>query len=114
MKLIGKQDINQNINHFFYYTQDNIDTISHIIFKLVDIDDNIAVIENGYMFNIPKANWHAFLYPIKDNKLILDTIQKIYVLSNDEYCNTYFMFTKYDKCLLNQLPTKIIQDTNVT
>lgn len=114
MKLIDKHEINQYTNHFFYYTQNNTDTVSHIIFKLVEINDNIATIENGYMFNIPKANWHAFLYPLTDNKLILDTVQKIYVLSNDEYCNTYFMFVKYDKCLFSNLPSKIIQDINVT
>ena len=110
MKQINIKDIKEYTGQYFYFKQENIDTNSHIIFKLISVDNDVATIEHGYLFNIPKANWTAFLYTLHNNQILLNTIQKIYVLSTDEYINTYRMFFKYDKCLSNQLPSKIIQD----
>lgn len=94
----------------FYFKKETYDSCTYHIFYATKIDDKYIYTKNGYMFStLYKAN-KAYMYDMQDTPILQDYIKELYVLTEDEFRNTYYTFFKYDKYSINQLPFKIIQD----
>ena len=112
MKLISIDEINtkQYKDKYFYFKKQNNEQDNYYIFKILNIEEGKIYTKNGYMFSVQRNSYKAFLYELKDLPIVLDNIQNLYALTEEEFRNTYYTFFKYDRCPINELPGKLIQD----
>lgn len=98
------------IGKYIYLHRFDKESSCHHIFKLTDIIESTYLTDRHYFFYIPNdKNCKAFCYD-GVGQIDLCYKDKLFILDNEEYIDTFRMFVKYDSYNVHSLPDKIIQD----
>ena len=128
MKLTQMQYIKRNnktnnyfdehfIDSYAYIKQSNKDMDIHHIFKIIGLKESSPIIYNvdkHYYFTVPfNEQCKGFCYA-GNNYIELGWNDKLYIMSVSEYIDTFRAFIKNDGKSKNEIPSKLIQDKEIS
>lgn len=98
------------IGNFIYIQKNDKISSSHHIFKLTDIIDSTYVGSKHYFFHIPVDRGNrAFCYD-GIGQIDIAYNDKIFVIDEDEYLDTFRSFVRHDGYRVSDLPDKVVKD----